>query len=58
MAAALAGEDGRVVAVERDAGRYKVLREMCAKAGCASTSSTVTLRHIKHLSNYFQTCLR
>lgn len=36
MAAALAGEDGRVVAVERDAGRYKVLKEMCAKAGCSS----------------------
>ena len=37
MAAALAGEDGRVVAVERDAGRYKVLKDMCAKAGCLST---------------------
>lgn len=36
MAAALAGEDGRVVAVERDVGRYKVLKEMCAKAGCSS----------------------
>lgn len=36
MAAALAGEHGRVVAVERDAGRYKVLKEMCQKAGCKS----------------------
>lgn len=38
MAAALAGEHGRVVAVERDAGRFKVLKEMCQKAGCKSSS--------------------
>lgn len=43
MAAALAGEDGRVVAVERDAGRYKVLKDMCSKAGCTSTSSFLPL---------------
>lgn len=35
MAAALA-ENGLVIAVERDAGRYKVLKEMCAKAGAKS----------------------
>jgi putative methyltransferase len=46
MAAALAGEDGRVVAVERDAGRYKVLKEMCAKAGC----STVAPMNVDFLS--------
>lgn len=36
MAAAMAGEDGRIIAVERDAGRFKVLKEMCQKAGCKS----------------------
>jgi putative methyltransferase len=36
MAAAMAGEDGRIIAIERDAGRYKVLKEMCAKAGAKS----------------------
>lgn len=36
MAAAMAGEDGRIIAVERDAGRYKVLKEMCQKAGAKS----------------------
>ncbi|KAK4701027.1 25S rRNA (cytosine2278-C5)-methyltransferase, partial [Phenoliferia sp. Uapishka_3] len=38
MAAALAGEHGRVVAVERDAGRFKVLKEMCQKAGCKNVT--------------------
>ena len=36
MAAAMAGEMGRVVAVERDAGRFKVLKSMCQKAGAQS----------------------
>lgn len=36
MAAAMAGEHGRVVAVERDAGRFKVLKSMCQKAGAKS----------------------
>lgn len=35
MAAALA-DNGMVIAVERDVGRYKVLKEMCAKAGAKS----------------------
>ena len=38
MAAALVGESGRVVAVERDAGRYKVLKSMCQKAGCRNVA--------------------
>jgi putative methyltransferase len=39
MAAAMAGEHGRVVAVERDAGRFKVLKNMCQKAGAKSEFS-------------------
>lgn len=38
MAAALAGEFGRVAAVERDQGRFKVLKEMCLKAGCKNVT--------------------
>lgn len=38
FASALAGEDGRVVAVERDQGRYKVLKSMCQKAACRNVA--------------------
>lgn len=38
MAAAMAGEYGRVVAVERDAGRFKVLKDMCKKAGASNVT--------------------
>lgn len=40
MAAAMAGEFGKVVAVERDAGRFKVLKDMCKKAGANSECET------------------
>ncbi|SCV74776.1 BQ2448_7805 [Microbotryum intermedium] len=46
MAAAMAGEFGKVVAVERDQGRFKVLKEMCKKAG----ASNVTPMNIDFLS--------
>ncbi|SGY81870.1 BQ5605_C009g05531 [Microbotryum silenes-dioicae] len=46
MAAAMAGEFGKVVAVERDQGRFKVLKDMCKKAG----ASNVTPMNIDFLS--------
>ncbi|KAK4056352.1 hypothetical protein OIO90_002495 [Microbotryomycetes sp. JL221] len=36
MAAAMLGEVGRVVAVERDLNRFKVLKSMCQKAGASN----------------------
>ncbi|KAM0789834.1 hypothetical protein ACM66B_006681 [Microbotryomycetes sp. NB124-2] len=38
MAAAILGEAGRVVAVERDLNRFKVLKSMCQKAGATTVS--------------------
>ncbi|KAK4051534.1 hypothetical protein OIV83_002674 [Microbotryomycetes sp. JL201] len=46
MAAAMLGEAGRVVAVERDLNRFKVLKSMCQKAG----ASTVTPMNTDFLS--------
>ncbi|KAM0746281.1 S-adenosyl-L-methionine-dependent methyltransferase [Meredithblackwellia eburnea MCA 4105] len=39
MAAALVGDKGTVVAVERDMGRFKVLKEMCRKAGARNVTT-------------------
>ncbi|ORY44659.1 S-adenosyl-L-methionine-dependent methyltransferase [Leucosporidium creatinivorum] len=38
MAAAMSGEMGKVVAIERDAGRFKVLKSMCQKAGATNVT--------------------
>lgn len=53
MAAALAGEFGRVAAVERDQGRFKVLKEMCLKAGCKSKSELLSVTPALVSTKYF-----
>lgn len=37
MAAAMLGSEGKVIACERDQGRFKVLKDMCKKAQATST---------------------
>jgi len=39
MAAAMLGSEGKVIACERDQGRFKVLKDMCSKAEARSESS-------------------
>lgn len=49
MAAAMVGDVGRVVAVERDLNRFKVLKSMCQKAGATSElNSTVVAFLLPH----------
>lgn len=49
MAAAMLGSEGKVIACERDQGRFKVLKDMCSKADAKSKHldrfPTETFRH-------------
>lgn len=49
MAAAMLGSEGKVIACERDQGRFKVLKDMCKKADASSECFSLQQHRGVHL---------